>query len=110
MMENPDYSKLLLLTVLGNLALAALLAMTAALLLRRFMSRLVERHRAVALRLIEPAEGRIQRLYDYLKTRESRNLNDARAHALAFAAYVCVWCVLFLLALAPLALIAALIF
>ena len=99
-----DYSRLLLFAALGDVVLAALLALTAALLLRRFMGQLVERHRAVALRLIEPAEGRAHRLYTYLKGRESRLLNDPRAHALAFA-----WCVLFLLALAPLTLIAALI-
>ena len=104
-----DYSRLLLFAALGDVVLAALLALTAALLLRRFMGQLVERHRAVALRLIEPAEGRAHRLYAYLKGRESRLLNDPRAHALAFGAYVCAWCVLFLLALAPLTLIAAVI-
>jgi len=109
-MDSPDYTRLLLFAVLGDLVLAAMLAMTAAMLLRRFMGRLVERHRAVALQLIEPAEGRIQRLYVYLKARKSRHLNDPPAHALAFGAYVCVWCVLVLLALAPLTLIAALLF
>lgn len=104
-----DYTRILLLAALGNVVLAAVLAMTAAMLLRRFMGRLVERHRAVALQLIEPAEGRAHRLYAYLKARESRQLNDPRAHALAFGAYVCAWCVFFLLVLAPLTLVAALI-
>lgn len=103
-----DPTRALLLAALGDIVLAVVLALTAALLLRRFMARLVERHRDVALRLIEPPEGRIQRLHAYLKGRESRHLNDPRAHALAFAAYVCAWCVLFLLALAPLTLVAAL--
>ena len=104
----PDYTRLLLFAALGDVVLALLLAFAAALLLRRFMARLVERHRDVALRLIEPAEGRIQRLHAYLKGRESRQLNDPQAHAFAFGAYVCVWCVLILLALAPLTLVAAL--
>jgi K+-transporting ATPase A subunit len=104
-----DHTRLLLLTALGDIVLALVLAIVAALLLRRFMARLVERHRTVALRLIEPPEGRMQRLHAYLKARESRQLNDPKAHALAFGAYVCVWFVMILLVLAPITAIAALI-
>lgn len=109
-MADGDRTGLLLLAALGDLALAAALAVVAALLLRRFMLRLAERHPQVARQLIEPVEGRSQRLYQYLKGRESRRLHDPRAHSLAFGAYVCTWIALFLLALAALTLAAALIF
>lgn len=104
-----DYTRTLLLAALGDVVLAVILAVIAAVLLRRFMARLVERHREVAVRLIGSPEGRMQRLHAYLKARESRQLNDPKAHALAFGAYVCVWCVLVLLVLAPVTLIVALI-
>ncbi len=104
-----DPSRMLLWVALGDVALAVVLAVIASILLRRFMGRLVEHHRDVALRLIDPPEGRLQRLHAYLKANESRQLNDPKAHAFAYAAYVCVWCVLILLVLAPLTLIAALI-
>jgi hypothetical protein len=104
-----DYTRPLLLAALGDVVLALVLAVVAAMLLRRFMARLVERHREVALYLIEPPEGRMQRLHAYLKARESRKLNDPKAHALAFGAYVCVWCVMILLVLAPITVIVALI-
>ncbi len=103
-----DRSGLLLLAAIGDLAIAGLLAVIATLLLRRFMTRLAERHRDVARRLVEPADGRGRRLYAYLSTRESRQLNDPRAHALAFGAYVCAWIAMLLLMLAALTLLAAL--
>ncbi len=108
-MAGLDRSQLLLFAALGDLVFAAIFAMAAALLLRRFLARLAERHPKVALHLIEPVAGRAQRLHAYLKARESRHLNDPRTHALAFGAYVCAWCVLFLLLLAPPTLLAALI-
>ena len=104
-----DPTRLLLFAALGDVLLAAVLAFIASILLRRFMARLLERHRDTARHLIDPPEGRMQRLHAYLRARESRHLNDSRAHALAFGAYVCVWCVLILLVLAPLTLVAALI-
>lgn len=109
-MAEADRTGLLLLAALGDLAVAAALAVVATLLLRRFMLRLTERHPQVARQLIEPATGRGQRLYEYLKGRESRRLHDPRAHSLAFGAYVCAWIALFLLVLAALTLAAALIF
>lgn len=102
-----DTSQILLFAALVDVVLAVALAVSAAYLLRRFMARLVERHRDVARNLMEPAEGRGHRLYAYLKARESRKLNDSRAHAFAFGAYVCVWMALFVLVLAALSLIAA---
>jgi hypothetical protein len=107
--ESADRTGLLLLAALGDLALAAVLAVVATLLLRRFMTRLAERHPQVAKHLIEPAEGRGRRLYGYLKARESRLLHDPRAHGLAFSAYVCAWIALFLLILAAATLVATLV-
>lgn len=102
-----DPTRLLLVAAIADMIIAAGLAVCAAFLLRRFMTRLVEHHRDVARELMEPAEGRGHRLYVYLKARESRRLNDPRAHALAFGAYVCVWVALLMLVLAVLSLIAA---
>ena len=99
-MGDGDNSGLLLRAALGDLAVAAILAVAAALLLRRFLARLVERHPKVAKMLIEPDAGRGQRLYLYLKARRSRELNDPRAHALAFTAYLCAVLTLILIALA----------
>lgn len=106
-MASVDRSDLLLLAALGDLAMAVLLAVLAALLLRRFMLRLADRHRAVALALIEPVAGRSQRLYEYLKARRSRELHDPRAHALAFSAYLCALFSLILIALAFVSLVAS---
>ena len=102
-----DTSRLLLYAAMADLVIAVALAVLAAYLLRRFISRLVECHLEVARELTEPAEGRVYRLYAYLKARESRSLNDPRAHAFAFGAYLCVWLALFVLVLAALSLIAA---
>lgn len=106
-MASVDRSGLLLWAALGDLAMAVVLAVIAAILLRRFMSRLADRHRAVALALIEPVAGRGQRLYEYLKDRRSRELHDPRAHALAFSAYLCALLSLFLIALAFISLVAS---
>lgn len=106
-METLDRTGLLLLAAIGDLAIAALLAVVATVLLGRFMSRLAERHSRVARELIEPAAGRGQRLYAYLKARRWRELHDPRAHALAFSAYLCAWLALSLVALSGLSLIAS---
>lgn len=104
---TPDYTKFLLLAALGDVVIAFALAVIASQLLRRFLRRLLERHRDVARQLMEPEDGRIQRLHAYLRARESRHLNDPRAHAMAFGAYVCVLLALFLIVLAVLSLLAA---
>lgn len=106
-MHGVDRQDLLLFAALGDLAIAALLAVVATLLLRRFMSRLADRHPKVALALIEPVAGRGQRLYAYLKARKSRELDDPRAHALAFAAYLCALLALVMIMLALASLIAS---
>ncbi|MBI2399356.1 MAG: hypothetical protein HYV17_16340 [Xanthomonadales bacterium] len=109
-MPATDPSPLLLRVALGDLVLALLLAVTASLLLRAFLLRLVERHRKVAMQLLEPVQGRGLRLYAYLKSRASRHLNDPRAHALAFSAYLCVIFAALLAGLSVLTLAAALLF
>ena len=106
-MESADRTGLLLLAAIGDLAIAAALAVVATLLLRNFMSRLAERHPRTARELIEPEAGRGKRLYEYLKARRSRELHDPRAHALAFSAYLCAWFALALIILAGLSLIAS---
>ncbi len=102
-----DHTRLLLFAPLGDMVIAFALAVIASQLLRRFIRRLLERHRDVALHLMEPEEGRVQRLHAYLRARESRRLNDPTAHAFAFGAYICAWMALILIALAALSLLAA---
>ena len=109
-MESADRTGLLLLAAIGDLAIAAVLAVIATLLLRAFMTRLAERHPLTARELIEPEAGRGKRLYGYLKARRSRELHDPRAHALAFSAYLCAWLALGLIILAGMSLLASLLF
>jgi len=106
-MNATNHWNLLGIVAIGDVVIAAILIVAAAALLRSFLRRLVERHPHTARELFEPAQGLGLRLYEYLKARRSRELNDPRAHALAFSAYVCVLLGLLLVGLAVLTLIAS---
>lgn len=103
-----DRSGALWWAAVGDLAVALLLALITAYLLRRFLMRLAERHKAVAQQLLAPGSDRADRLYQFIKARESRRLKDPFAHALAYSAWVCGWSAAFLLFLAGATVVAAL--